>query len=164
LDKPIPEQLDALKPQLRDLAAMNREIGVRGGIQNHSGASYVGCAVWDIFELIRDLDPAALGTCFDIAHATLEGGLSWQLESRLMEPWFVCVYVKDFAWERENNGFIPQWGPLGRGAVRREFIQWLKKSSYRGPISLHVEYISGDSPKEIAQMKADQVVLREWLG
>ena len=156
-------QLDGLKLQMRDLAAMNRELGVQGGLQNHSGAAYVGCAVWDIFELVRDLKPAELGICFDIGHATLEGGTSWPIEARLMEPHLVCVYVKDFAWERGANGFVSKWGPLGGGMVRREFFTWLKGSTYRGPISQHVEYIEGDTPENLAQMKRDYAVLREWL-
>ena len=156
-------QLDGLKPQMRELAAMNREIGVQGGLQNHSGAGYVGCAVWDIFELVRDLKPAELGICFDIGHATLEGGTSWPVEARLMEPHFVCVYVKDFAWERGEKGFVSKWGPLGGGMVHREFFTWLKKSPYRGPISQHVEYIEGDTPENLAQMKRDYAVLLDWI-
>ena len=158
------KQLADIKPKVRDLAALNRQIGTRGGMQNHSGAGMVGCAVWDIFELVRDLDPADFGICFDIGHATLEGGSSWPVEARLMEPWLTCVYVKDFAWERGTKGFESKWGPLGNGMIRREFFEWLKKSTYRGPISLHVEYISGDTPENLAQMKRDQAKLREWIG
>lgn len=165
LDQPIRAQLDALKPRCRDLAAMNKQLGVRGGWQNHSGARYVGCTVWDLFELMRDLDPAALGVCFDIGHATLEGGKSWAVDARLILPWIVCVYVKDFAWERSAKGnFEPKWGPLGSGAVQREFFDWLKKSGYRGAISQHCEYLEGDDPEQIAAMKKDCALLREWLA
>lgn len=165
LDKPIKPQLDALKPQCRELAALNKQLGMRGGWQNHSGAKMIGCAVWDIYELVRDLDPEALGMCFDIGHATLEGGLSWPVQARLMLPWMVCVYVKDFAWERSaKGGFDPKWGPLGSGAVHREFFDWLKKSGYRGPLSQHCEYLDGDGPEQITAMKKDCALLREWLA
>src|SRR5438067_7531604 len=46
-------------------------------IQNHSGNGYVGAAMWDIHEMIRDLDPRHMGVHFDIGHATVESGLSW---------------------------------------------------------------------------------------
>ncbi|MEQ1859739.1 MAG: sugar phosphate isomerase/epimerase family protein [Chthoniobacteraceae bacterium] len=165
LDKPIKAQLDELKPRCRDLAAMNKQLGVRGGWQNHSGAKYVGCTIWDLHELMRDLDPAALGVCFDIGHATLEGGKAWEVDARLILPWITCVYVKDFAWERgAKGGFEPKWGPLGSGAVRREFFDWLKKSGYRGPISQHCEYLTGDGPEQVAQYKKDCTLLREWLA
>jgi sugar phosphate isomerase/epimerase len=158
-------QINELKPALRDLAAMNKAIGIQGGIQNHSGAGYVGCAIWDIHELVRDLDPAALGVCFDIGHAMLEGGLSWPVEARLMEPWFTCAYVKDFAWQRdEKKGWAPKWGPLGEGMVKPEYFAWLKKSSYRGPISSHVEYLEGSGPEQIAQIKKDCETLKSWLA
>ena len=163
-DQPVLAQLDALKPGLRDLAAMNKDLGMRGGIQNHSGASHIGCAVWDIHELVRDLDPRAIGISFDIGHGTLEGGTSWPVQARLMEPFMACVYVKDFAWVKGAKGFEAKWGPLGDGMVRREFFDWLRKSSYDGPISQHVEYIEGAAPEQIAIMKKDCAVLKSWLA
>jgi sugar phosphate isomerase/epimerase len=160
-------QLNELKPALRDLAAMNKAIGIQGGIQNHSGAQYVGCAIWDIFELVRDLDPQSLGICFDIGHATLEGGLSWPNEARLMEPWFTCAFVKDFAWakdEKKGKGFVPKWGPLGEGMVKPEYFAWLKKSSYAGPVCLHVEYLEGWGPEQLVSVKKDCETLKGWLA
>jgi sugar phosphate isomerase/epimerase len=164
LTKPIQPQLDALKPGLKDLAAMNKDLGVTGGIQNHSGADYVGCAVWDIYDLVRGLDPAHLGTCFDIGHATVEGGLSWPLEARLLEPWFTFVYIKDASWEPGPKGVTAKWGPLGTGVVHPEFITWLKKSSYRGPICQHCEYLTGATTEDRAQMKKDLALLKTWLA
>jgi sugar phosphate isomerase/epimerase len=164
LAKPIAPQLENLKAGLRDLAAMNKEIGVCGGIQNHSGAKYVGCAVWDIRELIRDIDPAALGTCFDIGHAAIEGGLSWPLEARLMRSHFAAVYVKDSQWRAGPKGYVSEWVPLGTGIVHREFFDWLKSTGYTGPISQHVEYLEGASPDHIAMMRKDCETLRAWMG
>jgi sugar phosphate isomerase/epimerase len=162
--KPLLPQLADWKAKLKDLAALNRELGIQGGIQNHSGKDYVGAPVWDIHELVRDLDPAHLGICFDIGHATLEGGTSWPIQAHLMEPYFTCVYVKDFAWEKTAQGWKTKWGPLGDGLVRPEFFQWLKKSKYNGPISLHCEYFEGANPDQIAQMKKDLDRLKSWLA
>ena len=164
LTKPIPPQLASLKDELRDLAALNKKLGLSGGIQNHSGRDYIGAPIWDIYELVHDLDPEHLGTCFDIGHATLEGGTSWPIEAKLMEPYFTCVYVKDFAWKNTARGWEAQWGPLGEGLVRREFFDWLKQSSYIGPISQHCEYLTGAGPEQVALMKKDCARLKEWLG
>jgi sugar phosphate isomerase/epimerase len=164
LKQPIQPQLDAIKPALKDLAALNRELGIMGGIQNHSGADYVGCAIWDIYELVRSIDPAQLGICFDIGHATVEGGMSWPLQARLLQPWFACVYVKDAVWERGAKGFAPKWGPLGTGVVKAEFFQWLKTTPYAGTICQHCEYLTGATPEDRAQMKKDLALLRQWLG
>ena len=164
LAKPIPPQLAALKPAMRDIAALAKELGLRGGIQNHSGARYVGAPIWDVHELLHDIDPAHLGICFDIGHTTAEAGTAWPLQSRLMEPMFTAVYVKDFVWEKGAKGFTTKWCPLGEGMVRREFFTWLKSTSYRGPISQHIEYQEGAGPAEIAAMKRDLAVLKNWLG
>jgi len=163
LNKPIPPQIAEIKAQLRDVAALNRELGLKAGFQNHSGRDDVGSPVWDIYEIVRDIDPEHMGTCFDIGHATVEGGTSWPIEARLMEPFFTCVYVKDFSWAKETKGWTAKWGPLGEGMVRREFFDWLKKSSYSGPISQHCEYLNGDGPEEMAAMKKDCALLKSWI-
>jgi sugar phosphate isomerase/epimerase len=164
LTKPIPPQLANLKSQLRDLAALNKELGIQGGIQNHSGRDHIGAPVWDIYELIADLDPKHLGTCFDIGHATLEGGYAWPINAKLMEPFFTCVYVKDFLWKKSDKGWSAEWRPLGEGMVSRTFFEWLKSSAYSGPISQHCEYLKGGGPAERAQMKKDLAVLKGWLA
>ncbi|MCK5271830.1 MAG: TIM barrel protein, partial [Sedimentisphaerales bacterium] len=56
-DKSIPAQLAELKPKFRDLAALSKEYNLHGAFQNHSGSSYVGASIWDIWELIKELDP-----------------------------------------------------------------------------------------------------------
>ena len=103
-DKPITDQVEQFKARLRDLAQLNKTVGIQGGIQNHSGQDYFGAPVWDAYEAIRDLPPADMGIAFDIGHATLEGGLSWPLQVRLAEPRYSLVYVKDFRWEKQERG------------------------------------------------------------
>ena len=164
LAKPIAAQLAEIKPAMRDLAALCKDLGLRGGIQNHSGARYVGAPVWDVHELLHDIAPEHLGICFDIGHATLEGGTAWPLNARLVEPMLTAVYVKDFAWQKGDKGFTAKWGPLGEGMVRREFFAWLKTTAYRGPISQHVEYQEGVGPEQTAAMKRDFATLKSWLA
>src|SRR5436190_9191242 len=94
LKKPIAPQLANLRAKLRDLARLNQELNLTGTIQNHSGANNLGAPVWDIWELIHDLDPRFMGIQFDIGHATLEGGTSWPLQARLMEPFFATIPAK----------------------------------------------------------------------
>lgn len=164
LTKAIPPQIAEVKARLRDLAALNKELGMKAGFQNHSGATYMGAPIWDIYELVHDIDPEHLGACFDIGHATLEGGTSWPIEAKLMEPFLTCVYVKDFYWEKGAKGWAAKWGPLGEGMVKKEFFDWLKKSAYTGPISQHCEYLTGDGPEQMAAMKKDCALLKQWLA
>jgi sugar phosphate isomerase/epimerase len=150
---------------LKDLAKFNGEIGVQGGWQNHSGADYVGAPIWDVWTMIRNLDPKHIGMCFDIGHSTLEGGLSWPVQARLMEPFYVAVYLKDFYWEKTAKGWQPLWCPFGEGSVQRSFLTNLKTTNFAGPLSQHHEYKTLGTGKEmIANMKKDLAKLREWIA
>lgn len=164
LTKPIAPQVANHKAILRDVAAMNQSIGVFGGIQNHSGNTYIGGPIWDIFEFARDLPPGQLGVCYDISHSTIEGGLTWQTDCRLMEPYFTCIFVKDAQWSKGARGGSPKWCPLGEGVVDKEFFTWLNTTAYDGPISMHTEYLEGSGPEQITAMRKDIEVLNEWLG
>src|SRR4051794_21050863 len=74
LTKPILPQLAELQPVIRDIAAMNRDIGIAGMWQNHSGADMIGATVWDMHSLIKDYPLSELGCVFDIRHAAVEAG------------------------------------------------------------------------------------------
>lgn len=159
------DQLKEIAPALRDLAAACLDLGLQAGFQNHSGRTYVGAPVWDVYSIIRDLDPAHMGMCFDIGHATIEGGLSWPIEAKLIAPFYTAVYVKDFLWQKNAKGqWDAAWCNLGDGMVSREFFTELKKSAYTGPISQHHEYDFGDQPTMTAHFKKDLAVLKTWLA
>ena len=152
-------------PALKDIADACKDLGLQAGFQNHSGRQYVGAPVWDVFSLIGDLDPRHFGFCFDIGHATVEGGLSWPTEARLAEPFYTAVIVKDFYWKKEaSGGWKDTWCPLGEGMVNRSFFDWLKKSNYSGPICQHHEYPLGDGGQMLVHLQHDLKVLKEWLG
>lgn len=164
-DKPVTETLREVGAALKDLAALNRELGLQGGWQNHSGSDYVGAPIWDLWTMIKDLDPKNMGICFDIGHATLEGGLSWPIQARLMEPFYVAVFLKDFRWEKTGKGWQPLWCNFGEGTVQKTFLTSLKKSSFNGPLCQHHEYKTLGTGKEmVANMKKDLATLREWLA
>jgi sugar phosphate isomerase/epimerase len=160
LKKPILPQLAALKPVVRDIAAMNRDIGIAGMWQNHSGAPMVGATVWDMQSLIKDYPVSDLGCVFDIRHAATEAGEAWPIYYDLMKPHLSALSVKDFRWDGRKSVHVP----LGKGNVDPKFFMSLGKTDFRGPISVHVEYL----PKENAQanmaaLKRDYHTLREWL-
>ena len=164
LNKPIPAQLNNFRAKVRDLAQFNRELNLQGSIQNHSGRNYVGAGGWDLWELVREVDPNWMGVFFDIGHATLEGGYSWPTQAKLLEPYFSVVSVKDFAWTKSEKGTRAEWRPLGEGAVRREFFDFLKKSAFRGPITQQFEYPMGEGKHMVEAMRKDMGVLKSWLG
>jgi len=165
-DKSITDQLAEIKPRLRDLAQLNKTVGIQGGIQNHSGQDYFAAPVWDAYEVIRDLPPADIGIAFDIGHATLEGGLSWPIQVRLAEPRYSVVYVKDFFWEKQAPGWRSVWCPLGQGMIAGpKFFATLAKSRYDGPVCQHHEYDMGKTSAEmVGHFKRDLQTLRGWLN
>jgi sugar phosphate isomerase/epimerase len=156
--------LNELRPVLKDIAAACHELGLQAGFQNHSGRSLIGAPVWDVYSLLRELDPASIGMCFDIGHATIEGGLSWPIQARLVEGFYTAVFVKDFTWKRGAEVWKEEWCPLGQGMVSREFFTRLKQTGYQGPICQHHEYALGDVEQMKTSMRRDLEVLRTWLA
>ncbi|MFO1498304.1 MAG: sugar phosphate isomerase/epimerase family protein [Verrucomicrobiota bacterium] len=163
-DRSPAEWLRQLAPELKEIATACGDLGLQAGFQNHSGARSVGAPVWDVYSMIKDLDPRKIGFCFDIGHATVEGGLSWPVEARLAEPFLTAVFVKDFYWKKEGRGWKDAWCPLGEGMVNRAFFDWLKTTNYAGPICQHHEYELGDAKQRLAHFQADLAVLKSWLA
>lgn len=162
--RPLAEQVDALRSEFRELLALNKELGLCAAYENHSGLDSVGAAIWDIHVLFKDFDPRYYGVCFDIGHATLEGGYMWPTNLRLIQPFLSAVYVKDFLWKKASGQWKAEWCPLGDGMVDKKFIPLLKNSSFNGPIVQHHEYPVGKGQAMIRAMKKDLEVLKEWLG
>lgn len=167
LKKPIWPQLEAAKPQIKDVVALSKEIGIQPLFQNHSGKDYMAAPVWDVYSIMREYPPADFGFAFDILHATAEGGLSWPLEFELVHEHIGCAYFKDFKWVGRSK---LETCPLGEGQVSPDYAKMLVKKGYKGPISLHLEYLKGD-PKDPAILKEfraaharDVKVLHEWMG
>lgn len=166
-EQPIPDTLREFGAALKDLAAFNRELGLQGGYQNHSGATYVGGPIWDLWLMMKELDPASMGLCFDIGQAMIEGGLSSPIQARLTEKLWVAVYLKDFYWEKNAaKGWQPRWCALGEGRVPKQFFDDLKTSSFAGPISQNHEHLKVGMPRTelLAALKKDYAHLRAWLA
>ncbi len=169
----IPDQIAAYRPAVRDLAALNRRHGVCAMYHTHSGAGVLGASIWDLYLLLRDFDPNAVGVNYDIAHATVEGGLGgWRNSESLVAPLMRGVALKDFYWEKSNGKWQPRWCPIGDGMVDfPEFFAFLRESHFAGPIQIHFEYpemggaedgkrtltISRDRFKQLAQRDLGRV-------
>jgi L-ribulose-5-phosphate 3-epimerase len=141
------QALRDLKPRAAALAALNREIGIHGGYQNHAGTR-VGGSVWDIGMLLEGIDPNGLGVQYDICHAVTEGGESWPMTLRMIAPHIDTIAVKDFHWARRPDG---RWAvrdvPLGEGMV--DFTAYLRQLLALGPlppVTMHFEYAPLEMP------------------
>ena len=164
---PLLKQLEEFRARLKDVAALNRELGITGLYQNHSGNGYVGASIWDIVEMIRDFDPRHIGVHFDIGHATVESGLSWPTSFALVKERIGAVIVKDFYWtHKPGEGAKTVWVPIGQGSIQPRFFGMLRASGFRGPITMQFEYPfeGGDGlESRLKALKQDNLKVREWV-
>lgn len=164
--QPYGAQLDALKPRVARLAALNRKYNVCAMWHTHSGVAYVGQPVWDLYILMRDFDPKYIAVNYDIGHATIEGGLGgWGNSFHVIAPRMRGIAVKDFVWGKDAKGaWKVQWQPLGEGMVHlAEFLQMLAASGFDGPVQQHFEYKLSTPDQTYTAMRRDLGVLRTAL-
>lgn len=173
----IVAQLEALKPRVARLAKLNQQFGVCAMYHTHSGIGLVGASIWDLYILLKDFDPNAVGVNYDTAHAVVEGGFGgWINSFRVSESHLRGVAVKDLLWSKDEKGrWRPRWCPLGEGMVDfPRFFQMLAETTFSGPLQIHYEYPLGGAdtgqraikmPKEqvFHAMKADLARVGGWL-
>jgi sugar phosphate isomerase/epimerase len=158
-DQPVAQQFQELRGRSRKLAELNREYKVCAMYHTHSGVDLVGAPVWDIFQIIKDLDPNAVGINYDVGHATVEGGLGGWIDSfRFSTSHIRGLAFKDFFWKKgQKASWEPQWVPLGEGMVRfQSFLSLVKQSAFDGPIQLHFEYPRGGADAGKRQLTIDR--------
>ena len=148
LTKTIQQNLDSFKGKFERLAKLNEKLGIHGGYQNHSGL-HVGAPVWDLYDLLKDVNPKYLGVQYDIRHAVTEGGYSWLLGMKRVEPWIRTICIKDFVWGKDVKGVWKHQNVLlGEGMVNfDEFLKEYAGLKIEAPISLHFEYDLGGAEK-----------------
>lgn len=141
------QALRALRPRAQALAALDREIGIHGGYQNHVGTR-VGGSVWDLGVLLEGIERDGLGVQYDIRHAVAEGGGSWPVALRMIAPHIDTIALKDLVWAKRADGrWAPRSVPLGEGMV--DFPAYLRQLLALGPLppaTMHFEY----APLEMA--------------
>ena len=176
-DQPYAAQLERMKPRIARLAALNARYHACAMYHTHSGISLVGTSIWDLYLLLKDSDPEAVGVNYDVGHATVEGGFGgWINSFRITGPHLRGIAVKDFLWGKDARGnWQPQWKPLGEGMVRlAEFFRMVAAAGFNGPLQLHFEYPLGGAndgkteltiPREqvYAGMKRDLAALRGYM-
>ena len=164
LKRSVAKQLDEIRPRIKDLVAVNKELGLQAVYQNHSGANFVGAPLWDLWLLFKEHPVEHLAVALDTGHTKVEGTNSWVIQANLLRPHIGALYVKDYTWIKNKKTLVP----LGEGNIDSRYPKRLIDSGYTGPINLHQEHIHPRTramvPKQIAAIKKDVVTLRKWLG
>jgi sugar phosphate isomerase/epimerase len=160
------KQMRETKAQLKDLAALNRQIGIGGLVQNHSPSAhkYLGGDLSELHELVSGLNPSEMGIAFDIGHALIVHGEQWRSHFEQLKPFLKVAYVKD----AKKEG---RWVPFGQGDVAGTgYFKLLKELNYHAPISLHIEFDWTNQGKTktkealVKALKESATVLRGWLA
>ncbi|MDQ3815592.1 MAG: sugar phosphate isomerase/epimerase [Armatimonadota bacterium] len=173
----LKKQRAEVKARLQELAALNLEIGIHGGFHNHSD-KFLGASLWDVHHVLEDIDPRALGSYLDAAHATVEGGSAgWLMGMDLLSDRITMLAVKDFRWVEGPRGYAggrrnkTEWLPLADGNTQwPQILKYLHQIGFAGPVSLHSEYQGSHSFKDLTvdevfeQTARDLAVFREWLA
>jgi len=139
------QNLDVMRRQLEALCKLNERYNLQGGYQNHVGAN-MGSAVWDLWYLIKDLDPRYIGCQYDVRHAAAEGINSWTLGFDAIASHVKHECIKDYIYAQDNRGrWTVKSVPLGTGAVDfKKYFAMRKKHNVNGPLSIHYEFDLND--------------------
>jgi len=142
--------------QAAKLEILNRKLGLIGCYQNHAG-THVGAPIWDLPPILERTQNEHIGCQYDIRHAVVEGGNSWELGLRLIKPFIKSVVIKDFKWGKVDGKWKPINVPLGMGMVDfNRYFSLLKKYQLNVPISLHLEYDLGGAEHGASKVKMDK--------
>ncbi|KAA3621315.1 MAG: sugar phosphate isomerase/epimerase [Bacteroidetes bacterium] len=155
-DISIKNSIDQAHKQLKKLSRLNKKLGLKGAYQNHA-REYVGASIWDMDLILDGLSPEYLGCQYDIRHATVEGGSSWQIGLRLIKDHINSIVIKDFKWGKVNGVWKPVNTPLGEGMVDfQRYFSFLKKHQINVPVSMHFEYDLGGAEKGKSKLTIPQ--------
>lgn len=162
-EKTIPEYIQQYQEKITDLSYLNKKLGLVGCYQNHAGRM-VGASLWEIWEILQKANQSTMGAQYDIRHATLEGGLSWQTGFELIQPHIKTIVIKDFMWDKTNGKWGPKNVPLGEGMVDfKTYFKLLKTAGINVPLCLHFEYPLGGADQGADKITIDPKVVYDSM-
>jgi sugar phosphate isomerase/epimerase len=160
--QPEEKLLGEVRARLKELAAMNRELGMCAIFQNHSpwnnkGKGPVGGDLNELYGLVKTFDPREIAVAFDLGHAIIVHKDQWRVQYERLAPHIRVVYVKDV---QRPSRFLP----FGQGEFGRSgFFPLLARTNYRAPLSLHMEYEWAPKGQSlVAALKENRRVLGQW--
>ena len=149
--------------EIENLGSLNKELGIVGCYQNHAGRN-VGASFWEIENILKTADTNFFGTQYDIRHAMVEGGFSWENGLQLLRKHIKVMVLKDFRWEKVNGTWEAVNVPMGEGMVDFDkYFKLLKKYNLKPPVSLHLEYSLGGAEKGNREITVDKKVVYDAM-
>ncbi|WP_297765225.1 TIM barrel protein [uncultured Muriicola sp.] len=155
-DATIAESQAIYGQQAAELEVLNKNLGLIGCYQNHAG-NHVGAPIWDLPPILSATNNEYMGCQYDIRHAVVEGGSSWELGLRQIRPFIKSIVIKDFKWGKVDGKWKPVNTPLGEGMVDfNRYFSLLKKYQINVPVSLHLEYDLGGAEHGASKITIDR--------
>ncbi len=159
----MPASLEKFQKQVAALSQLNSKLGLIGSYQNHAG-KLIGASVWELYQLLQKADTKSMGLQYDIRHATVEGGMSWENGLRLLHSYIKVLAIKDFVWAQEKGKYVVKDVPLGEGMVDfATYFRLLKKYGVQVPISMHYEYDLGGAEHGSKTPSVDKQVIYDAM-
>lgn len=157
------ESLSLYAENIKNLGIVNKEAGIVGCYQNHSGLR-IGGSYWEIKKILETVDPIFFGVQYDIRHATVEGGISWKNGLELLQSSIKVIVLKDFKWGMVNGKWKLVNVPIGEGMVDfGSYFKLLKQYGLKPPVSLHLEYDLGGAEKGKRTISVDKKVVYDAM-
>jgi L-ribulose-5-phosphate 3-epimerase len=153
--KDLEPQLEHAKQRVASMVKLNEKYGTTGMYNNESSAKLIGGGIWDLWQAVKDLDPARVGICYNIAHATMRGGPEWWETIRFAHKHIAGFSLCDFKWVRKTDPvrgdrrtdadeswpWAAEWVKPGDGMVNfKAAFQSLRQIGFTGPIHVFNEY------------------------
>ncbi len=158
-DISMQESLQIYREEIRNLAELNKLHGIVGCYQNHSGKG-IGSSYWEIYQLLEGCNPEYFGTQYDIRHAMVEGGFSWENGLKLLHKSIKIIALKDYKWTKSNGKWELYNVPIGEGMVDFvKYFQLLKAYGLSPPATLHLEYPLGGAEHGRDSISVDKKVV-----
>ena len=154
------QSVDRIRRGFASLAKLAERTGLFCAYQNHSswGPSLFGGLVWDIYEMICELDPKVIGVEYDPMHAFYETGLSWSHGLDLVADRIGAVCLKDFHFvlsKKDAKNHAKFMCPAGKGVVPwQEVKQRLEANKVKVPFTVHFEH-DLDKDDLLKEVKSD---------
>jgi sugar phosphate isomerase/epimerase len=144
--QPYGAQLEQMKLRIAKLAELNSRYQACAMYHIESGAERVGSAVLDLYMLLKEFDPKAVGVNYDVANGVEGGGGgSWMNSFRIMEPYIRGIAVRDFDRNKDASGaWGRQFKPLGEGLIPfPQFFTLVAEARFSGLVEIIAEYLLG---------------------
>lgn len=153
------ESIAFYQEKIRTLSEVNKQNNIVGCYQNHAGTK-IGASYWEIEQLLKTSEPHYFGTQYDIRHAMVEAGKSWENGLKLLHKSIKTIVLKDFKWAKVDGQYQIVNVPIGDGMVDfKGYFKLLKDYGLKPPTSLHLEYPLGGAEKGRKEITIDKKVV-----